>query len=112
MIAGFSAASCLDFCFVCVLQFCLKKGKKKTKHVTITQRKAHRIRIRTEDSPPLVLGGPSDKSPVNADGLTHHILTIEPFHCCLGLFVGLILHQCIALRLLINEIIHEEKCPL
>ncbi len=51
----------------------------------------------TPPSPPLVLRGPSDKSPVNADRLAHQVLTVEPFHGCLGLFVCLILHQCIPL---------------
>lgn len=58
-------------------------------------------RIKSEDLPPLVLGGPSDKAPIDADGLTHHVLTIESFHCCLGLFVSLILNQCISLKMLI-----------
>lgn len=49
-------------------------------------------------SPSLVLGGPSDKSPVNTDRLTHHVLSIEPLHGCLGFFVGLILHQSISLE--------------
>lgn len=48
-------------------------------------------------SPPLVLRGPSDKSPVNTDRLAHQVLTVESFHGCLGLLVCLILHQCIAL---------------
>lgn len=104
MTADLSAASCLYFCFVCVLQFYLKKKK-----VKISHRKASSVRVKTEASPPLVLGGPSDKSPVNADGLAHHILTIEPFHCCLGLFVGLILHQCISLRLLMISLMNKES---
>lgn len=49
-------------------------------------------------SPPLVLGGASDKSPVDTDRLAHHVLTVEPFHGCLGLFVCLILHKSIPLE--------------
>lgn len=54
------------------------------------------------NSPPLVLRGPSDKSPVNADRLAHQVLAIEPFHGSLGLFVRLILYQCIPLGTVIR----------
>lgn len=47
--------------------------------------------------PPLVLGGPSDEGPVHADGLTHQVLTVQTLHGCLGLFVGLVLHQSVTL---------------
>lgn len=60
-------------------------------------------------SPPLVLGGASDKSPVDTDRLAHHVLTVEPFHGCLGLFVCLILDQSIPLGTVIRtpcELLH------
>lgn len=66
--------------------------------------KVYNVIIKAEHWPALVLGGPSDESPVNTDGLTHHILTIQPFHRCLGLFVGLIFHQCISLKPLMRSL--------
>lgn len=53
--------------------------------------------MKTPSSPSLVLGRPSDKTPVYTDRLAHHVLTVEPFHGCLSLFVRLILNQCITL---------------
>lgn len=56
-----------------------------------------RILLTLQHSPPLALGWSSDKAPVHTDGLAHHVLAIQPFHGCLGLFVRLILHQRITL---------------
>lgn len=63
-------------------------------------------------SPPLILGGPSDKSPVNTDRLTHQVLTVESFHGCLGFFVCLILHQCISLSTVTVNMIYIFKVTL
>lgn len=71
------------------------------------QSKAHKATLKAEHSPALVLGGPSDEPPVNADGLTHHVLTIQPLHRRLGLFVGLVFHQRISLKPAINETLND-----
>lgn len=62
--------------------------------------------MKTPPSPSLVLGRPSDKTPVYTDRLAHHVLTVEPFHGCLSLFVRLILNQCITLGAEDCELLH------
>merc|ERR1719234_2140209 len=60
-------------------------------------------------TPPFALGGSSDEAPIHADWLAHHVLTVQAFHGCLGLFVGLILHQGITLEVTRSAIEVEMK---
>lgn len=85
------------------------KYRQQYRYWQVTVATANQTDKRTPPSPPLVLGGPSDKSPVNADRLAHQVLTVEPFHGCLGLFVCFILHQCVSLGMVTStscELLH------